>query len=74
MGCKDYTGELACCKDIHRWVSLVTQICCKDSHSWVSLLHKQQLGIKGLVCAFNLFVCLIWGTFTVHVDINTQKI
>ena len=23
--------------------------------------------IKGLVCAFNLFVCLIWGTFTVRI-------
>ena len=39
----------------------------------VSLLHKQQQGIKGLVCAFNLFVCLIWDTFIVHMDINTQQ-
>ena len=31
-------------------------------YSWASLI----VYTAGLVCAFNLFVCLIWGKFTLH--------
>ena len=44
------------------WIQTAVLACQPDGAVWIHtgyLLHKQQQGIKGLVCAFSLFLCLL---------------